>query len=496
MNQKQLIQEVRRRAEQLDQAGDPRAIESYAYPIDDSTVGLANVDGLERPTADADSAVFVITDSSVDRDGDRVNPLGVHTDNWYRAGAPVFFSHQAHPYPIGSCINPATGELDVWPERDRIRARIHFDMEDPHARFLAGKVKRGLLRATSIAFVPIQANRREDYDQKAQQWSAQARQGTGGFDFHAVDLTELSLTGVGANPNALLEGAPAGLAKALRGCVGGKCFSRSGAPPRRSPKTASTTLKREWQSLKRQIKQTLQMDIEGPGQTPGLRGGNAVVEACKCAGCRRQQKCPCSKGCPCAKQKAIQDHIDSLTEEQRRAIANGRTQEEQACLDMVSLLHKSRVQLAKNLPAIESSPETPPELIQELLEYSGALRRVCENLVQRIDGYRSGGGEEAEEKGSRTARTARGEAQEPNAVSPRGSPRLRDPMGYDLRERKGEADQGPAGLDHVREEILARYGDAYADDEDWEEVLDLYRHGPAYAQRDRDRRDRTGGHQP
>jgi hypothetical protein len=217
-----ILNEIRRRA-------DAGVNGRFAHPVSDSDLALANADGLE--SAGAESAMFVITDAGTDRDGDRVNPQGINFDNWRRAGAPVFFGHQEkNPYPIGSCIHPRTGELCVYPEMDRVRAEVWFDMSDPQARFIAGKVKRGLLRACSVAFVPLSASRRGE-SEKGQVYSNRPVQAPLGWDFHEVDMSELSIVGVGSNPNALLQMAsdkscPASLCKSLRQ------MARRSPPPR------------------------------------------------------------------------------------------------------------------------------------------------------------------------------------------------------------------------------------------------------------------------
>src|SRR5262249_13401934 len=85
-------------------------------------------------------------------------------------------------------------------------------------------------------------------------WKAEPYQGKPavptGFDYLEVMVSELSIVGVGANPRALLEGAPEGMAKALR-CIGGKCFS-SWAPDEPVDPVYATVLK-EFRGMKRML---------------------------------------------------------------------------------------------------------------------------------------------------------------------------------------------------------------------------------------------------
>jgi hypothetical protein len=396
MNTTDLIREVRRRAGRLDELGDPSAVGRFAYPVGDGELGMAETDAVE--SVDAFSATFVITDSSEDRDGDRVNPRGVRLENWKRAGAPVFWGHQEHPFPIGTCLNPRTGALDVWPEENRIRARVHFDMEDPSARFIAGKVKRGLIRATSVAFVPVRASRR-GAEAKAQRDEGRGAGGPMGWDFHEADMTELSIVGVGSNRNALLEGAPAVLAKALRRCAGGRCFTKW-APPagaRRSPAVEAA-----WKSLKTTLaKWATQAVMEMTGDRPreNPRG-------------------------------------DELTTCQVRALASGRTQEEELIRALLRNNHRELKFIAEEREGLFYDG-TPRALIRGLDDYADMVRAEAAYNVKVYDDYRAS-----------------------------------------LPEREKGAAPPPAH----RQEILARYGmeddeDGEWTEEEWEEVLARYRPG-------------------
>ena len=173
-----------------------QGVPALAYPR------VGNYDGANE---DEGAITYVITTDEEDRDGDVVRPAGAHLQN-YRLNPLVFFGHQEKPVPIGVCRS-ADGELTVLPEERRALATIHFDLPDPDAAFIYDKCKRKILNATSIAFVPIEAWRRDDV-RKARTHSDQSAPG---WYFNQWDMTELSVVGVPSNPKAV------GLEKDLMG---------------------------------------------------------------------------------------------------------------------------------------------------------------------------------------------------------------------------------------------------------------------------------------
>src|SRR5262249_29738069 len=142
--------------------GTDAAISRYAWVGKDRrSLGIANLRAADPGLADDKtfSIPFTISTFSEDRDGDIVFPLGAQLDE-YSLTPVVFFGHQETPYPIARSMSP-DGRLTVWKEENRIRAVAYFDRGDPAAMFIYGKVKRGYLNACSMAFVPIEAYRRD-----------------------------------------------------------------------------------------------------------------------------------------------------------------------------------------------------------------------------------------------------------------------------------------------------------------------------------------------
>jgi hypothetical protein len=236
-----------------------------------------------------DSATFVISDEGVDRDGDRVRQGGLNFKEWEAAGAPWFFGHQEanSGLPIGTSIDPQTGNLAVWRQGNKTLAKVWFDMGDPFARTVASKVGKGLLKSVSIAFVPIDAEKMYN---------------TPGNDFISASVTEVSCVGIPSNPRALLVDTSPAVAKVLK-----HLFTKGTVQKVRGRFRAFAPNKTTWaegnspaealSNLERFTKHQ-QMDIEGPGQQPGHRSNNGL--ACSCPGCTEAGSCPCSPDCLCA----------------------------------------------------------------------------------------------------------------------------------------------------------------------------------------------------
>jgi len=161
---------------------------------------------LDQMSDDENAIAYVVTTDDEDRDGDIVKPMGGHLTNYSRNPL-VFFGHQEWEIPIGVCRSP-DGRITVYPEENRMVDVIHFDRADPDADFVYQKCKRKILNATSIAFVPIEAWRRDDV-RKARSNNDQG--GQPGWYFNQWDKTEVSIVGVPSNPKAV------GLEKDLMG---------------------------------------------------------------------------------------------------------------------------------------------------------------------------------------------------------------------------------------------------------------------------------------
>jgi HK97 family phage prohead protease len=127
-------------------------------------------------------ATFTASTASLDRDGDRINPSGWKLDA-YKANPVVLWGHDHSSHPVGRAV-------EVAAIGDSLRVVIEFPPENvsPEGYRVGQLVEAGFLSAVSVGFLPL------DY----------APNGQGGHDFESVELLEISIVTVPANPEALI----------------------------------------------------------------------------------------------------------------------------------------------------------------------------------------------------------------------------------------------------------------------------------------------------
>ncbi|KFL31474.1 hypothetical protein JP75_07980 [Devosia riboflavina] len=127
---------------------------------------------------------FVLSDATVDRYGDIVEPDGWDLQNF--KGNPIALFGHASSFPIGTWEN-------VRVEGKKLVGRLKLAARGTSARIdeLIGLVEQGVLRAVSVGFAPIE-------------WEAiDPKDPWGGSRFIRQQLLECSLVSVPANPSAL-----------------------------------------------------------------------------------------------------------------------------------------------------------------------------------------------------------------------------------------------------------------------------------------------------
>jgi hypothetical protein len=184
-----------------------RLARKLAVPIGSDALGYTDP-GTSMISSDEAkcSCKFVVSTFVQDRDGDVVMQLapegGIVLDN-FRRNPVGFFNHQEWPLPIGLWENPDTKQITVERSEPRTVAEHFFDQHDGDAMFVFDKCNRGIIRSTSIGFMPLIAERIIGQDTPSRKDAPDAEFFWDGYLFKAIDLLEISIVGVGANQDAL-----------------------------------------------------------------------------------------------------------------------------------------------------------------------------------------------------------------------------------------------------------------------------------------------------
>jgi len=128
-----------------------------------------------------------MTTSKTDRDGDIVESSGCQM-TWFEKNPVLLWNHDYYAVPIGN-VDVATIKV----KKTYIDADVLLDPEDEFAVFVHGKYERGIMRAWSIGFVPLEYE--EITDKDTGKWL--------GWHITKWELVELSAVPVPANPEAL-----------------------------------------------------------------------------------------------------------------------------------------------------------------------------------------------------------------------------------------------------------------------------------------------------
>jgi HK97 family phage prohead protease len=135
--------------------------------------------------AGEDEFEFVMSDATVDRYGDVIEPDGWRLANFKRNPV-ALFGHDAAAFPIGTWQN-------VRVESGKLLGRLELLARGLSARVdeIRSLIEAGIIRAVSVGFRPISD-------------MLEAMPGnTGGIRFKAAELVECSVVNIPANPNAL-----------------------------------------------------------------------------------------------------------------------------------------------------------------------------------------------------------------------------------------------------------------------------------------------------
>lgn len=134
-------------------------------------------------------ATFIASSEDVDRYGDIIRSDGWDLSN-YKKNPVLLFGHQSRELPIG-----ATSK--IWVDSKKLLADVEFATAEVYdfADSVYKMVKAGFLNAVSVGFKPTKMPN-DIKDPETNKW-------TGGFEFVAQELLELSVVPVPALPGAL-----------------------------------------------------------------------------------------------------------------------------------------------------------------------------------------------------------------------------------------------------------------------------------------------------
>lgn len=192
---------------------------------------------------------FVLSDATVDRYGDIVDPAGWDL-KWFKKNPIALFGHWSHE-PIGTWA-------DVRVEGKKLLGRLVFAAEGTSARIdeLRRLVEQGILRAVSVGFRPLEA---EPVD-PAKPYGPQR--------YKRQELIETSLVSVPANPAALAVAKSLQISEDVLSLAFGEHADGAGEVVRRGTtgvKAATTTLHRKndpMKTLSQRVEEAQQRFIE------------------------------------------------------------------------------------------------------------------------------------------------------------------------------------------------------------------------------------------
>jgi HK97 family phage major capsid protein/HK97 family phage prohead protease len=166
--------------------------------------------------ADGDPLEYVMSDDTVDRMGDIIEPSGWQTRNFNRNPI-ALFAHDSK-FIVGHW-------KDVRVEGGALRGRLELlDAVSDRLREVHAAVKAGILRAVSVGFRPVES---------------EPRGKSGGMRFIKSELVECSLVSIPANPNALAVAKSLHLSADTKALIFGKSADEDGVVRRSNGESAA-----------------------------------------------------------------------------------------------------------------------------------------------------------------------------------------------------------------------------------------------------------------
>lgn len=143
----------------------------------------------EPASSKKEKVSFVASSATPDRYGDIIDQKGWILDN-YKKNPVVLLNHDSNQLPIG--------KGNVYIRNDQLTIDVEFDSEDPRAKEVERKAKKGFMNAVSVGFRPLESKSRSELPTDHKYY------GQRGMYYSKAELLEVSIVTIPANGEATM----------------------------------------------------------------------------------------------------------------------------------------------------------------------------------------------------------------------------------------------------------------------------------------------------
>ena len=145
-------------------------------------------DSISISKADDGTYPWVMSDFTLDRDMERIDPEGWDLKG-FKQNPVLLWSHDSMIPAIGMVLNPKKASIKAGGDKALV-GKVSFDEDDPFAVLIQGKVDKGILSKGSVGFKPSKIEWVEDDKEQAR------------LIYRQQELFEFSIVNIPSNPNA------------------------------------------------------------------------------------------------------------------------------------------------------------------------------------------------------------------------------------------------------------------------------------------------------
>ena len=143
----------------------------------------------EPASSKKEKVSFVASSATPDRYGDIIDQKGWILEN-YKKNPVVLLNHDSNQLPIG--------KGNVYIRNDKLTIDVEFDSEDPRAKEVERKAKKGFMNAVSVGFRPLESKSRSELPSDNKYY------GQRGMYYSKAELLEVSIVTIPANGEATM----------------------------------------------------------------------------------------------------------------------------------------------------------------------------------------------------------------------------------------------------------------------------------------------------